>query len=230
MHSDTIIIGNDPRPPQAKLAFSAGLARSVKLASLETLLDSHLNSTKHFPTLLLRGKKLPVNREGVLRSLGELLVLRGELNLHSELLDSPEFCWTSPSMEQLFDRISRNLDVRPRIQIFNKKLDYANELAVVLREHLKENHSLKLEWIIIILIAIEVAFELVHWAERLGIGGVGEWVEKKEKEKLERMMMKSSSSSPSSSLSLSSSEKVEDKVENWKEENMIDDNTLTDKN
>ena len=32
-------------------------------------------------------------------------------------------------MEALFDCVSRHLDVRARISIFNKKLDYANEIA-----------------------------------------------------------------------------------------------------
>lgn len=42
-------------------------------------------------------------------------------------------------------------------------IDYANELATILREHLSEKHSLTLEWMIIILITVEVAFEGLHW-------------------------------------------------------------------
>ena len=49
------------------------------------------------------------------------------------------------------------------MHVLNKKLDYANELSSVLREHLSEQHSLKLEWGIIVLIAVEVAFETLHW-------------------------------------------------------------------
>ncbi|KAJ3196710.1 hypothetical protein HK101_008049 [Irineochytrium annulatum] len=150
--ADTIIIGYDVPAHQAKLAFSSGLARSAKLASLEELLDAHLHKHRHIPQVLLSGKKLPMGRAEVLRNLGELFSLRGHVNLHSELLDSPDFCWSSAKMEEFFDRISRNLDVRPRIAVFNKKLDYANEVAEVLRNHLHEQHSSKLEIIIIVLI------------------------------------------------------------------------------
>jgi len=66
-------------------------------------------------------------------------------------------------MEEYFERISRNLDVRARIAVFNKKLDYANELSEVLRNHMHEQHSLKLEWCIIVLIAVEICFEIVHF-------------------------------------------------------------------
>ncbi|KAJ3114200.1 hypothetical protein HDU96_002415 [Phlyctochytrium bullatum] len=161
--ADTIIVGGDLPAHQAMLAFSSGLARSAKLSSLENLLETHLQRNRHIPQVLLQGKKIPMGRAAVLQSLGELFSLRGHLNLHSELLDSPDFCWSSTRMEACFDRISRNLDVRPRIGVFNKKLDYANELAEVLRNHLHEQHSLKLEWAIIILIALEIILNLIHY-------------------------------------------------------------------
>ncbi|KAJ3309511.1 hypothetical protein HDU76_003587 [Blyttiomyces sp. JEL0837] len=174
IQGETIVIGYDLPAHQAKLAFASGLARSAKLASLENLLDAHLSKHRHIPHILLSGKKLPLGRSSVLRNLGELFSLRGQVNLHSELLDSPDFCWSSGKMEECFEKISRNLDVRPRISIFNKKLDYANELAEVLRNHLHEEHSLKLEWCIIILISVEIGFEIVHYLEK--------WREKEEME------------------------------------------------
>ena len=59
--------------------------------------------------------------------------------------------------------VTRVLDIRQRGHVFNKKLDYANELVAVLRSHLSEQHGLKLEWGIIALIAVEVLFETLHW-------------------------------------------------------------------
>ncbi|KAJ3045065.1 hypothetical protein HDV00_011790 [Rhizophlyctis rosea] len=165
---DTIIVGHGLSSNQAKLAYSAGLARSAKLESLEEHLDAHLEKHRHIPQILLQGKKPPLG-PAVLRQLGELFVLRGNLNLHSEMLDLPEFCWSSSRMEEAFERISRNLDVRARIGIFNKKLDYANELAEVLRNNAHEEHSIRLEWIIIILITVEVAFEIAHWMDKVGM-------------------------------------------------------------
>ncbi|TPX34987.1 hypothetical protein SmJEL517_g02492 [Synchytrium microbalum] len=195
MVGDTIVVGSDLAPYQAKLAFSSGMARSVKLGALESLLDTHLSKNRHIPSVLLSGRKLPLSRRAVLQSLGELFSLRGNLNLHNELLDSPDFLWSSKNMEKLFDRISRNLDVVPRIAVFNKKLDYANELADVLRNHLHEQHSLKLEWAIIILIAIEIGFELVHYAERLGYVDL-DVLAKKQPSKLENMENMDSSNVP----------------------------------
>jgi uncharacterized Rmd1/YagE family protein len=46
-------------------------------------------------------------------------------------------------------------------------MDYAQDIANVLRERLSETHGLRLEWIIILLIAVEVGFEVLRlWKER----------------------------------------------------------------
>ncbi|KAI8913680.1 hypothetical protein EDD86DRAFT_176302, partial [Gorgonomyces haynaldii] len=166
MSSDDIILGNEIPLEQAKLVYAAAMTRSCKLASLENLLNDHLAKTKHIPSILLQGKKLPLTRQQVLQNLGELYSLRQHVNLSQELVDLPDFLWSSSVMERYFTTMSRNLDVSPRIQIFNKKLDYANEMAEMLRNHLHEQHSLHLEWAIIILISVEIGFEIVHYVER----------------------------------------------------------------
>ncbi len=173
MSATLIHVGSDLPPTQAKLAFSAGLCRSVKLDSLESLLEAFLEKHEHIPAHLVQGRKLPLGREGVLRSLGELFALRGMVNLHSELLEAPDFMWSSAGMERCFTLVSRSLDVGARVAVFNRRLDYANETSEVLRSHLHEQHSIKLEIIIIVLIAVETGFELLHYLERWGIFTAG---------------------------------------------------------
>ena len=154
----TIICGTEMSSSQSKLAFSTGLARSVKLASLEGQLDSLLHKRRHILQIFSPSKfqnqsnirRTNVGRKEILSYLGELFSIRFQVNLHSELLDSPDFCWSDYNMEECFDKISKNLDVRSRISVLNKKLDYANELVEILRNHLHEQHSLKLECIIIL--------------------------------------------------------------------------------
>jgi uncharacterized Rmd1/YagE family protein len=150
------------------LGFSSGMSRSVKLATLEELLEQFLNSNRHIPEVLRTGKTLKLSRGEVLKQLGTLLSFRGTVNIHAELLDDPDFLWYNKDMEDCFDKVSRNLDIRRRITTFNKKLDYANELAAFLSDHLNQRHGTKLEWIIIWLIAVEVLSEFLHYAERLG--------------------------------------------------------------
>ncbi|KAJ5104094.1 hypothetical protein N7532_004623 [Penicillium argentinense] len=184
---DTIILGvktgdGGPRVPLAaqqsidtvltKVAFSSGLARSTKLAVLESLLSNYFESTRTIPTLLSKGSRLPYTRDFILRKTGQLLSVRAQLNLYSELTDSlPDIFWDSRhelGLEGYYEQVGRALDVGIRIKLLNEKMDYAQEIASVLRERLSETHGLRLEWIIILLIAVEVGFEVLRlWKERV---------------------------------------------------------------
>lgn len=187
---DTIILGTNPRNSDfhhsdaplvakqsidtvlTKVAFSSGLARSTKLAVLESLLSNYIESTRPIPTLLSKGSRLPFTRDFILRKTGQLLSVRAQLNLYSELTDSlPDLFWDSQhelGLEGYYEQAGRALDVGIRIKLLNEKMDYAQEIASVLRERLSETHGLRLEWIIILLIAVEVGFEVMRlWKERI---------------------------------------------------------------
>ncbi|KAI4204301.1 MAG: hypothetical protein LQ350_001281 [Teloschistes chrysophthalmus] len=158
-----------------KIAFSSGLARSTKLAVLETLLATYLTSTLSIPRVLSAGRgRLPFTRSFILQKTGQLLLLRAQLNLYSELTDSlPDLFWDSKhelGLEGYYDMVGRALDTNVRIKVLNEKMDYAQEIASVLRQQLSEKHGVRLEWIIILLIAVEVGFavrqEVKEWRER----------------------------------------------------------------
>ena len=156
----------------AQIAFSSGLARSTKLAVLESQLTDYIESTRWIPHMLSRSEKVPVGRAFILQKTGELLSLRAQLNHYSELTDSlPDIFWDSRQelgLEGYYDEVGRALDVGIRIKTLNQKMDYAQEIASVLREMSSEKHNTRLEWIIIILIAVEVLFELRRvWNERM---------------------------------------------------------------
>lgn len=193
IRGDTIVLGTKPHENSTqdspsdqthnidstltKIAFSSGFARSTKLAVLETYLSAYLASTSDIPSLLSTGSRLPLrfSRGFILRKTGQLLQLRAQLNLYSELTDSlPDLFWDSRhelNLENYYDQVGRALDVGIRIKVLNEKMDYAAEIASVLRERLSEKHGLFLEWTIIVLIAIEVGFEVLSlyregfWAE-----------------------------------------------------------------
>lgn len=56
--------------------------------------------------------------------------------------------------------------------MLNEKMDYAQEIASVLRQQLSERHGVRLEWIIIILIAVEVVFAIEREIEKYREGAV----------------------------------------------------------
>ncbi|KAF1920682.1 hypothetical protein BDU57DRAFT_438006 [Ampelomyces quisqualis] len=154
----------------AKIAFSSGLARSTKLAVLETLLSTYQSTTRSIPSTLA-SRNQPFTRSFILRKTGELLSIRAQLNLYSELTDSmPDIFWDARhelGLAAYYDQVGRALDVGVRIKVLNEKIGFAQDIASVLREQLSEKHGLRLEWAIIALIAVEVVLEVYrHWVER----------------------------------------------------------------
>lgn len=135
-----------------------------RIAVLETLLSNYFQSTKSIPAKLSLGGRLPFTRKFILQKTGELLGIRAQLNLYSELTDSlPDLFWDSRhelNLEGYYDQVGRALDTNIRIKVLNEKLDYAQEIASVLRQQLSEQHGVRLEWIIILLITVEVGFEI----------------------------------------------------------------------
>ena len=159
-HSNTVL---------AQIAFSSGLARSTKIAVLENQLNAYLEDTRDIPQMLMNGHLGALPRSFIYQKMGQLLGIRGQLNLSSDITDSvPDILWDTEAeldLESYYDRISRELDTRLRIESLNQRMDYAHEIASILREELTvirgerdEQKSTRLEWIIIALIAVEVCF------------------------------------------------------------------------
>ncbi|KAF3059642.1 Required for meiotic nuclear division protein 1 like protein [Daldinia childiae] len=146
----------------AKIAFSSGLARSPKLAMLENQAIDYFENSKNSLDFLEGGFEHKLKRSAVLKMTGKLLSLRSQLNHYSDITDQlPDMFWDSESnLENYYNQISTVLDIRQRIGILNKKIDYGFENVSVLREMVSEKYGHRLEWIIIFLIAIEVLFEL----------------------------------------------------------------------
>ncbi|KAK8750103.1 hypothetical protein OTU49_015238, partial [Cherax quadricarinatus] len=67
--------------------------------------------------------------------------------------------------EASLDRYINNIEYVS--EVMNVKLNHCIELMELLKSHLSEQHASRLEWIIIILIMVEVGFELLHFLERL---------------------------------------------------------------
>lgn len=151
-----------------KYAFSNGMAASVKLGALESHLDAVIGSIEHLSGHLKRGKSVGMSRGEVLRKTGELLALRHALNLSSssDLLDVPDFYWDREDLEDLYLATCGHLAVGKRTRVMNERLGHCRELMDLVTGHLSDEHHVRLEWFIIVLILIEVVFELLHFVER----------------------------------------------------------------
>ncbi|XP_043858442.1 required for meiotic nuclear division protein 1 homolog [Dromiciops gliroides] len=143
-----------------KFAFSNALCLSVKLAIWEASLDDFVESIQSIPEALKAGKKVKLSHEEVMQKMGQLFSLRHRINLSSDFLMTPDFYWDRENLEALYDKTCQFLSITRRVKVMNEKLQHCMELTDLMRNHLNEKRALRLEWMIVILITIEVMFEL----------------------------------------------------------------------
>lgn len=139
-----------------KLAFSHGLAQSVKLSVFEKLIERRIENSRSAPESLAKHGRIPMSRIELSRLMGEIVIDRNSINFHTDVLDTPEFFWEYSDLEPLYRLIAQDLDIAARVSVLNKRLDIVKELFEMLGNELQHRHSSRLELIIIGLIFIEV--------------------------------------------------------------------------
>ena len=137
-----------------KLSLAHAIAQSTKLSEFEENMHNTLELTSHIPKELAQTGELRVSRRGALRMSGHLFKLRVDVNLTSDVLDTPDLFWNEASLQALYDAIRTYLEIDERAQTLNERLAVANELLEVIHEHLSNAAMSKITWIIIILIVV----------------------------------------------------------------------------
>ncbi|XP_026674693.1 glutathione synthetase-like [Ceratina calcarata] len=149
-----------------KYTFSNAMAQSVKLGIWEASLDNYIDSIEFVTEDLKAGRKLRMTQQEVLRKQGELFKLRHSINLSSDLLDTPDFYWDRDDLERVYQETCSYFNIAKRTRVINEKLNHCVELVAILSTHLSDRHHVRLEWMIIILIMVEVAFEILHYVDK----------------------------------------------------------------
>lgn len=146
-----------------KLAMSHALAQSTKLSRFEARMDGNMHDVKHVPRTLALVGKLGMKREDVLKISGELFRLRVDVNLSSNVLDTPEFFWESePSLNPLYTAIREYLEIDQRVLVLNERCKVFLELTDIIADSIAESNMSRITWIIIILIALSLGVSAVE--------------------------------------------------------------------
>jgi len=150
------------KDPITKLAVSYAIGQSVKLTVFEEAIARTVEQTKFLPKNLARKGKIPLSRKETSQKMGELFLERNYINLHAEILDTPEFFWEHSELEPFYRRTTHYLDVTKRVELLNRRLNLLHELFEILGNELNHQHSSRLEMTIIILIVIEVVLAVLR--------------------------------------------------------------------
>ena len=88
IYNDVITLKN-PSNYMIKLTISHAIAQSVKLALFEGLIEETIESTKQVPEIMAEEGKIKMSRHAINKKIGQLFIMRINVNLVSNVLDTP---------------------------------------------------------------------------------------------------------------------------------------------
>eukprot|EP01069_Polyplicarium_translucidae_P012598 Polyplicarium_translucidae@DN5377_c0_g1_i1.p1 len=144
-----------------RLAYSYAFAQSAKLSFFETEVDNTIDRTRKIPESLARTGTIEEKRPEISRRIGELFTSRFYINLHTDILDTPDIFWEFDEFSDHYSACRSFLEIPKRVDILNQRLDIIKDLYDMLNSELSIQHGHRLEWIVIWLICIEVVIEIV---------------------------------------------------------------------
>lgn len=149
-----------------KFAFSNAMAQSVRLSMEESRLDAAVERLEPKTQDLRDGKRINMSRKtrnALNRELGEIFLLRHNINLRSDLLDTPDAYWDRDALGELYQSMCKYLSIQKRTKVMNEKLNYCTQVLDLFSGQLNDERHVQLEKLIILLIMVEVVIEILHW-------------------------------------------------------------------
>ncbi|OEJ82525.1 Sporulation protein RMD1 [Hanseniaspora opuntiae] len=161
IYNDFITL-NDGSNYLLKLSISHALAQSVKISLFEELVDNSIEDTQDIPQQIASMGKISMSKEDIMKSIGELFILRININLHGSILDSPEIMWSEPQLEPIYQATRGYLEINQRVSLLNQRLEVISDLLQMFKEQLGQSDEEYLEFIVIVLISVEVLVSVVN--------------------------------------------------------------------
>lgn len=132
------------------------LAQSVALDHYHGVTEILLTEVKGFANQLESTGKLKISRNNMMRFLGRALNTQNDIAENIYIFDSPELVWDDEYLDKLHKGLIKHFDLRVRFNEVEYTLRIIEDNLTVFREIIHQRESNLLEWIIIILILVEV--------------------------------------------------------------------------
>lgn len=132
------------------------IAQSVALDNYVEQSDLLLHETLKFSSELEAKGKLSLRGKKLLKYIGRTLNLRNKIANNLYIFDSPVLTWEDEYLNRIYNDLRKELDISLRYRSLQENLDIVQQNLEIYKDLHLHSHSSTLEWIIIILIAVEV--------------------------------------------------------------------------
>jgi uncharacterized Rmd1/YagE family protein len=141
---------------------SLALAQSVALDHFEGSVRDAMAKFEPVMAGLARHGRLFLSHLEAMKIIGFTMEIRAAVLENLTLLDDPPETWESESLAHLDSDLFDQFDLDERLGAIQQKLSYLSDAGARVIDLLATRKSHRLEWIVIVLIAVEIVFFLVE--------------------------------------------------------------------
>jgi uncharacterized Rmd1/YagE family protein len=150
------------------LLVADALAKSVVLGRDEREVANVFDTIDPFARELANFGKTSRNRTDLLKLMGNALLVQHRLSGRVAVGDKPDVLWDRPDLERLYARLEDEYELSERAETLNRKLAVIADTATTLADIIDTQRSLRLEIIIVFLIAFEIVITFYEIYSRKG--------------------------------------------------------------
>jgi uncharacterized Rmd1/YagE family protein len=151
------------------LVISDVLAKSVVLAHDERQVARVFEVIEPFALELATRGKARLDRTGILKMIGNALLVQHRVSGRIAIGEKPDALWDRPDLERLYARLEDEYELRERVDGLYRKLGVISETANTLGDIIDTRRSLRLELVVVGLIAFEIIITIYQiFAGRMG--------------------------------------------------------------
>ena len=138
------------------LVVSDALAKSVVLGHDEREVANVFDTIEPFARELATFGKTSRNRTDLLKLMGNALLVQHRVSGRVAVGEKPDVLWDRPDLERLYARLEDEYELSERVETLNRKLAVIADTATTLADIIDTKRSLRLEIIVVFLIAFEI--------------------------------------------------------------------------
>src|SRR5947208_1416083 len=150
------------------LVVSDALAKSVVLGRDEREVAHVFDVIEPFARELANSGKTSKNRTDLLKLLGNALLVQHRVSGRVAVGEKPDVLWDRPDLERLYARLEDEYELSERVETLNRKLAVIADTATTLADIIDTKRSLRLEIIVVFLIAFEIVITFYEIYARQG--------------------------------------------------------------
>jgi uncharacterized Rmd1/YagE family protein len=150
------------------LVVSDALAKSVVLGRDEREVTNVFDRIEPFARELATFGKTSRNRTDLLKLMGNALLVQHRLSGRVAVGEKPDVLWDRPDLERLYARLEDEYELSERAETLNRKIEVIADTASRLADIVDTKRSVRLEIIVIFLIAFEIVITFYEIYARNG--------------------------------------------------------------